>query len=88
MNLDDYTLKNATHRLSCAHQMCRNPKTYYSMPCNIVKQMPGHRLKIVVYGLLWNPRQGKRIRYVDAYRVRDIKPSTDGGNHEGRPKFG
>jgi len=57
------------HLLECTHSFNRRSKKYYLMYCDVLKKMPNARLKIRVYGRLYNSIQGERIRYVDADQV-------------------
>ena len=67
-----YTIKDATHNLSCSHAFNLLSSYNYTMDCIILKKMPNDRLKILVFGE--RNRKGyddkKQIRYVDRYRVR------------------
>jgi len=74
MKLDDYAADKATHLLECSHCIGSNCKQF-DMRCSIVKTMPDGRLKIVVFGeLYWKGKdEKKRIRYVEAWRVRPGK---------------
>ncbi|MDG6423771.1 hypothetical protein QIT82_gp22 [Pseudomonas phage psageK9] len=67
--MSQLTAENATHRLSCVHR-CKWTKYYY-MPCHVIKNMPGGRVKVLVFGERnWKGReQISRIRYVEAYKV-------------------
>lgn len=57
------------HLLECTHSFNRRSKKYYLMYCDVLKKMPNARLKIRVYGRLYNSIQGERIRYVDSDQV-------------------
>ena len=64
--------QDARHRLKCRHaQNSRVGRDYY-MDCIIIKEMPGNRVKILVFGDRYWPGNDskKRIRYVDKDRVR------------------
>lgn len=67
--MSEMTAANATHELACTH-CCRWEK-HYMMPCHILKQMPGDRLKVLVFGERnWKGRDHiSRVRYVEAHRV-------------------
>lgn len=66
---DKMTAANATHELACSH-CCRWEK-FYMMPCHVLKEMPGDRLKVLVFGERnWKGRDHiSRVRYVDKHRV-------------------
>ena len=63
--------KDATHLLSCRHSQNSRQHYDYYMDCIIIKEMPGQRLKILVFGeRYWKGHDNKqRIRYVDKSRV-------------------
>lgn len=63
------SLHESTHWLKCRHQIGRNGYDYY-MPCNVLKNMSGGKLKIEVFGFMAKGGNGRRIRYVYKYRVR------------------
>lgn len=67
--MNDLTAANATHELACSH-CCRWEK-FYMMPCHVLKEMPGGRLKVLVFGERnWKDREHiSKVRYVDAHRV-------------------
>ena len=74
MNLDKYTIDQATHNLSCRHQIGRNGYDY-TMPCVVIgKPSPATR-KIIVFGeRCWAHREHiKHIRYVNVYKLRERK---------------
>lgn len=77
MNLADYDISQADHRLRCHYQICRNGFDY-SMPCIILNKTKSGKLKIVVFGdRYWkNKEHIKRIRYVYPYRVFLSSPSV------------
>lgn len=57
------------HLLACAHQIGRNRQEYF-MKCEIIKEMPGDRLKIKVFGdRFWKGSDKISVRYVSANRV-------------------
>lgn len=62
-------LHPSTHWLSCTHVFCR-ARVDYSMPCDVLKDMSGGRVKIRVYGERWKGGSRERIRYVPRWRVR------------------
>ena len=57
------------HLLECTHSFNSKSKKHYLMYCDVLKKMPNARLKIRVYGRLYNSIQGERVRYVDADQV-------------------
>lgn len=64
-------MPETTHLLKCRHQIGANGFDY-TMPCNILKKIPGGRLKIEVFGdRYWKDNSGKRsVRYVYCFRVK------------------
>lgn len=70
LNLSKYDVSQATHKLQCRHQICRNGFDY-SMLCIPLKKTSSRRLKIIVFGeRYWRHRLHiKRIRYVPSYKV-------------------
>lgn len=61
---------NFTHYLECVHNFSFATKIVYFMPCIILKAMPKHKLKVLVYGYRWNfDFSIKKIRYVEKVRV-------------------
>ena len=70
----DYTIKDATHYLKCAHQIGNN-RTEYDMNCLILKDMGNGRVKILVFGdHYWiNTDDVKKIRYVSRDRIKANK---------------
>lgn len=71
---DDLNYDNATHLLECRHAIGQSGRTYF-MRCHVLKEMPGSRLKLRVYGNRhWRDKTDiTRVRYVDADRVQRIK---------------
>jgi len=65
-------LHPSTHWLTCRHQICRNGFDY-QMPCDVLKEMPGGRVKVRVYGNRYWGGSRSRIRYVSKYRVKERK---------------
>lgn len=57
------------HYLTCTHSLNSRSHINYLMHCNVIKEMPGDRLKIKVFGYRWTKSDGYKIRYVDEYRV-------------------
>jgi hypothetical protein len=59
-----------THYLECAHCIGRTRKVYF-MRCNVLKTLPGNRLKLEVYGeRYWKGKEDvKRVRYTESNRV-------------------
>lgn len=69
-------LHPSTHWLRCRHVIGSAEYTY-SMPCDVIKEMPGMRLKIRVYGnRCWGGNRS-RIRYVPRSRVRSREGYTE-----------
>jgi len=70
MELAQYDISQATHRLSCRHQICRNGVDY-EMACIVLGKTKSGNLKIIVFGKRnWkNKEHIKQIRYVPQYRV-------------------
>ncbi len=77
-----YDVDDATHLLMCSH--CTNSKSrmHYTMKCIILKEMKDGRYKLLVFGdRYWKDRYYiRKIRYVDANRVRIIREKTDNKN--------
>ena len=69
--------KDATHLLECSQCYCSTSRVDYFMKCIILKEMPNNRLKILIFGdRFWNrpsDNEKKRIRYVDKFRVKELK---------------
>ena len=65
----EYTKEDATHLLECRHCLGRKITDYY-MACIPLKKMPDGRLKVLVFGRLFWVNDDKKIRYVQANRVR------------------
>lgn len=59
------------HYLTCTHNLNSQSYINYLMYCNVIKRMPGGRLKVKVFGYRWTKSDGCRIRYVDKYSVVD-----------------
>ena len=53
------------HLLKCTHSLNLKSKIHYLMYCDVLKKMPGGRLKIKVYGERYRSIEGEKIRYVD-----------------------
>ena len=53
------------HLLKCTHSLNLKSKIHYLMYCDVLKTMPGGRLKINVYGERYRSIEGEKIRYVD-----------------------
>lgn len=66
------SVENAKHLLSCRKAIGQNGIDF-DMKAELLKTMPDGRLKIRVFGdLYWKNTEHKhRIRYVEAYRVRE-----------------
>lgn len=74
--INNYTIKDATHLLECTHQYNHRSSVDYHMPCLILKTMPNGRLKILVFGdrrtKLEYTNGKKRIRYgIHPSRLKD-----------------
>ena len=67
-------LHPSSHWLQCGHYIGGNGFDY-SMPCDVLKDMPGGRVKIRVYGNRYWGGSSARIRYVSKWRVRVRKGS-------------
>lgn len=77
---DQPNVTNAKHLLSCSHCIGVNCREF-DMKCEVLKELPGDRLKVRVFGdLYWkNTEQKHRIRYVEAHRVR-VNPQLEGNS--------
>ena len=77
MNTKDLTYKEATHKLSCAHQINPSNRNEYHMLCVFLKELPNNRAKVLVFGdrRINIERCGhkKRIRYVSRDRLVKLK---------------
>lgn len=78
MNLDNYSIKDATHVLWCRHQS-GNHFQDYTMPCIVLGETLKRKLKIIVFGERWwkNKEHKKRIRYVPKYRVNPLREAAE-----------
>lgn len=65
------------HFLKCTHSLNSKSKIDYLMYCDVLKEMPGGRLKIKVYGERHRSIEGEKIRYVDADCVAKASDWTD-----------
>ena len=65
------------HLLKCTHSLNSTSKIHYLMYCDVLKEMPGGRLKIKVYGERYRSIEGEKIRYVDADCVAKESDWTD-----------
>jgi len=74
MNIENYTVNQATHNLSCRHCIC-NHSNFYMMKCLPVATTKSGKVKIVVFGDRdWAGRDDhKRVRYVDGSRLKTIE---------------
>ena len=85
MQKQEFTYKDATHYLSCAHQINPRNRNEYLMPCLILKELPNNRAKILVFGdrrIKIELCEGKqRIRYVSKDRLSAI-PQTKSSNED------
>lgn len=72
MTLTKYDVSQATHKLMCRHQICRNGFNY-TMPCIILGETKSGLLKIIVFGeRYWKHREHiKKIRYVSHFRIKE-----------------
>lgn len=59
--------------LECTHSYNSRAQDNYLMYCNVLKEMPNGRLKVRVFGYRWKNVDGEKIRYVDSYRVSEVK---------------
>lgn len=75
----ELTHANATHNLRCSHSIGSKSHKAYMMRCHVLKEMPNGRLKILVFGNRnWKDQEHVcRVRYVDAYRVRERPVRSD-----------
>ena len=78
MNLDNYNVSQATHRLACRH--CIGVNCYdYAMECILLGTTESGRAKIVVFGD--RDRRGydhlKRIRYVRPSKLIKMEKKGD-----------
>ena len=69
-----YERKDATHKLSCSHNISRNCYDYF-MDCIVLGKTKSGKLKILVFGdRYWKGHDDKKqIRYVDSYRVKEVR---------------
>ena len=65
------------HLLKCTHSLNLKSKIHYLMYCDVLKKMPGGRLKIKVYGERYRSIEGEKIRYVDADQVESAEGWLD-----------
>ena len=65
------------HLLKWTHSLNSKSKIHYLMYCDVLKEMPGGRLKIKVYGERYRSIEGEKIRYVDADCVAKESDWTD-----------
>ena len=56
------------HVLRCRHCIGRN-STYYLMYCDVIKEMPIHRVKIKVYGDRYWHTNNFKYRYVEKHKI-------------------
>ena len=79
MQKQEYTHKDATHYLSCAHQINPRNRNEYLMPCLILKELPNNRAKILVFGdrriKIEYCEEKQRVRYVSRDRL-SVIPQT------------
>jgi len=84
INLNDYTVEQATHNLSCRHQIGTSGFDY-TMPC-IVLWKKGSNAKIIVFGeRAWaNKDYKKHIRYVNRYsiKIKDAPANIGTAGHQ------
>lgn len=76
------TAANATHALVCAH--ANRWRKQYTMPCHVLKAMPGDRVKVLVFGSRdWKGHEHvSKVRYVPAHRVLPRNTENEVGNHD------
>lgn len=69
----ELTHANATHLLECSHVLGGRRKTFM-MRCHILRDLPGDRLRVLVFGRLYwkGTEHHQRCRSVDAWRVSQI----------------
>ena len=74
MDLKKYEVSQATHRLKCRHQICRNGFDY-TMPCIVLGKTKSGKVKVVVFGdRYWKYKEHrKRVRYVWPHKVKSIE---------------
>jgi len=79
MQKQEFTYKDATHYLSCAHQINPRNRNEYHMPCIILKELPNNKAKILVFGdrriKIELSGHKKRVRYVSKDRL-SVIPQT------------
>lgn len=79
--MSEQTYENATHKLwlrHCIGQSCRE----YALRAHILKTMPDGRKKILAFGGMWKGMEAtKRIRYVEAFKLEEIK-ATEGQTND------
>lgn len=79
MQKQEFTYKDATHYLSCAHQINPRNRNEYHMECIILKELPNNRAKILVFGdrrrKIELSGHKKRVRYVSKDRL-SVIPQT------------
>lgn len=71
MNLDKYSIKDATYLLSCSHCISSKHRMDYFMKCIPISKTKSGKIKIIVFGERnWKGREHiKKIRYVDPFRL-------------------
>lgn len=84
MQKQEYTYKEATHYLSCAHQINSRNRNEYLMLCLILKELPNNRAKILVFGdrrkKIEYCEEKQRIRYVSKDRLSVIPQTSPNGD--------
>ncbi|NBH76365.1 hypothetical protein D3Z29_10885 [Rodentibacter pneumotropicus] len=66
---DTPTEWHGEYYLKCVHSLNSLSQIDFLMHCNVLKKMPDGRLKIKVFGYRWSHSIGKKIRYVDSFRI-------------------
>jgi hypothetical protein len=76
MNLQEYNVSQATHKLQCAHCI-GHQRHNYTMPCIVLGRTKSHKVKIIVFGdRYWkNTGHVKRVKYVSPLDVKPIIPN-------------
>jgi hypothetical protein len=74
MDLEKFTIQQATHNLRCRHQIGYYGFNY-AMPCIFISRTKRGKAKVVVFGKrAWaNNDHIKHLRYVNPYRLTSLK---------------
>lgn len=77
MNLDDFNVEEATHKLACVHAQGGSRKHYW-MRCIKLGETRSGKVKVLVFGrMFWKGQDHVRaIRYVEADRLMAIAPAA------------